>query len=103
MAKFCKGTTIHNVQCKNKVSCGNYCYHHKKQEAVPKRVEHEDPIEEECTICTDVKDSDMFIKFSCSHSICKECVNKLEKHACPFCRKDISGEIPEELKKSPAE
>jgi hypothetical protein len=48
-----------------------------------------------CKICLT---KDFFkIKTSCGHKICLECLTKLSKTLCPFCRKDLAGEIPENI------
>lgn len=50
-----------------------------------------------CCICFNSN----FIKchLSCNHLICIECLLLLEESKCPFCKKNINNEIPENLLK----
>ena len=48
-----------------------------------------------CKICLT---KDFFkIKTSCDHKICLNCLTKLRKPSCPFCRNDLAGEIPDNI------
>ena len=50
----------------------------------------------ECPICCINKEEKSDIVFlECLHSLCKRCVQKLEKLICPFCRTPIRPEIRE--------
>ena len=37
------------------------------------------------------------IKTSCNHKICLDCLTKLSKPLCPFCRNDLKNELPENI------
>lgn len=39
----------------------------------------------DCVICYNITDN----KTECNHSVCKECIHKLKKQECPYCRKKI--------------
>lgn len=42
---------------------------------------------DECTICFEKVYNLVVLK--CLHSLCKNCLSKLKKQTCPFCRKTI--------------
>jgi hypothetical protein len=45
-----------------------------------------------CKICLT---KDFFkIKTSCNHKICIDCLTNLNKPLCPFCRNDLTNELP---------
>lgn len=48
----------------------------------------------ECIVCLDAKEQDQFITFSCTHSICLQCYERLlfQNHVtCPLCRNVIES------------
>ena len=45
----------------------------------------------DCSIC--YLQSDNLISLNCHHELCKDCINRLQKFSCPFCRCDITDQI----------
>ena len=43
----------------------------------------------DCTICTETKNKQEFVILRCDHHLCKDCLDKLLRNQCPFCRKEI--------------
>lgn len=52
----------------------------------------------ECNICTN-NNKDLIILSKCNHKLCIECLLKLKKSECPFCRYNFS-EIIKNIKKN---
>ncbi len=49
-----------------------------------------------CKICFMRKYA--IVKTSCKHRLCLNCIMNLTKPECPFCRKQLDQEIPQEIK-----
>jgi hypothetical protein len=50
----------------------------------------------ECIVCLDAKEQDQFITFSCTHSICLLCYERLlfnQEVKCPLCRHRIESHM----------
>ena len=43
----------------------------------------------DCIICMEGKKNEDFVSLACNHQLCKECLQKLLRNQCPFCRKEI--------------
>ena len=50
----------------------------------------------ECCICYEDRSK---VVFSCNHIICLFCLLKLNNTSCPYCRKDLKLEIPDQILK----
>lgn len=108
MAYLCKGITKKGKPCKNK-TYAEFCHHHrtnKTEKTDTKDIEDIKDVEEEqkevskeCAIC--YEETTEHITFTCNHFMCKTCVKQLQKHVCPFCRRDISSDIPNDCKMAP--
>ena len=48
-----------------------------------------------CKIC--ITNKFFKIKTSCNHKICLDCLTKLRKAQCPFCRNDLKNELPDNI------
>ena len=48
----------------------------------------------ECCICYEKKS---IVSLSCKHSVCLFCLIKLNKTKCPYCRCDLSKDLPKEI------
>src|SRR5258708_6483774 len=100
MKVICKAITVKKTPCKKYAKCGDFCHWHKTQHDLINLTEDDKQVEvNECPICMEEKDNVNMMVFSCRHGFCKECISQLNKHDCPLCRKDISDEIPDTLKK----
>lgn len=49
---------------------------------------------EDCFICLESKKLEVL---SCGHSLCSSCLIKTASYSCPFCRKNISGELSSDI------
>ena len=48
-----------------------------------------------CYLCS--KNSFINTKLTCNHILCIECLLLLEETKCPYCKKNITNEIPQTL------
>ena len=96
---MCKGLTKSGRPCLRKCE---YCVYHRpksiepiiskpiipkpEQKSIQKFI-----VGEECCVCLE---ENIIQKTYCGHSVCNECINKLDKNLCPMCRRDVTI-IPE--------
>jgi hypothetical protein len=89
----CQGKLLNGNKCSRKVNkCKQFCYQHDPTKKDKDKNEKEVKEKIECCICYEknISKQDMM---TCNHSVCKDCLEKMEDDRCPMCRQEMKGKL----------